>query len=182
MNISWVLANRAQIDPTVEIHRLKELGSFWGGWQTWRNCQTDNVICYDTAKASELIHRSFHIQCNFYIPNSVYATLDRPTGVRLFEGDFIHDLDNHEEIVAMHLATANSDIVLLLGFDFGEQPKLADQLAEHRAHNYRSLTRQVLMDHPEIQWVVIDHPHEIRKDLQDLPNLGKDTLVNILQS
>lgn len=180
MNINWVLANTVQIDPAIDINRLKEVGSFWGGWRTWRSCQTDNVVCHDMAKAKELIDRSFQTACNFYIPNSVYVALDRPVGVKLYQGDFVHDVENHEDIVAMHLATTNSDIVLLMGYDFGPQPKLEDKLAEHRAHNYRSLTRQVIVDYPNVQWVVIDHPGEFREDLRSLPNLGKDTLNNIL--
>jgi hypothetical protein len=182
MKISWVLSNTTQIDPTVEISRLKELGSFWGGWRTWRSCETDNVVCHDMGKAHELIQREFHTTCNFYIPNSAYVTLNRPPGVKLYEGNFIHDLDNHEDIVAMHLATVASDIILMLGFNFTEPPKLEDKLAEHLAHNYRNLTRQVIMDNPQIQWVAIDHFEEFRKDLKNLPNLGKDTLKNILTS
>jgi len=182
MNINFVLSNQAQLDPTIDIARVKELGSFWGGWRTWRACQTDNVICHDQSKAAELIKRDFHRTCNFYIPNSVYSSLDRPAGVKLYEGTFIHDLDNHEDIVAMHLCAGAGDIVLLLGFDFAEQAKLEDRLAQHRAHNYRSLTRQVIVDNPTTQWVVLDHPAEFRKDLQTLPNLGRDTLINILQA
>lgn len=182
MNISWVLSNQTEIDPTLKISRLKELGSFWGGWRTWRSYQTDNVICHDAIKAVELIRREFFKICNLYIPNSVYVSLDRPQGVKLYEGDFVHDLDNHEDIVAMHLASATSDIVLLLGFDFAEPKKSNDRLIEHRAQNYRNLVRQVILDTPNTQWVILDHPQEFRKDLQNLPNLGRDTLTNILQA
>jgi hypothetical protein len=182
MNISWVLSNQAALDPTIDIARLKELGSFWGSWRTWRSCQTDNVVCHDQAKAADLVKRDFQNLCNLYIPNTVYLGLDRPAGVKVYEGDFVHDVDHQEDIVAMHLATVASDIILLLGFDFSEQAKNEDRLQEHRAHNYRSLTKQVIMDNPLIQWVVIDHEPELRKDLQELSNLGKDTLKNILQS
>jgi hypothetical protein len=182
MNISWVLAIGTQIEPTVSIDRLKELGSFWGGWQTWRGCQTDNVVCHDQIKANELVKRNFQSLCNLYVPNSVYVSLDRPTGVKLYEGNFVHEVDNHEDIVAMHLSAATSDIVLLLGFDFEEKPKQQDRLSEHMAHNYRSLTKQVITDHPLIQWVAINHTGELRKDLQNLPNLSQDTLSNILQT
>jgi hypothetical protein len=182
MNINIVLSNRAEIDPTVDLKRVKELGSFWGGWRTWRSCQTDNVICQDMSKAQELIQRNFHKTCNFYIPNSVYVSLDRPAGVKLYEGTFIHDVDNQEDIVAMHLSAATADIVLLVGFDFSEPVKLEDRLAEHRAHNYRSLTRQVMLDNTKTQWVILDHADDLRKDLLDLPNLGQDTLKNILSA
>jgi hypothetical protein len=182
MNINWVLSNSVQIDPVVNITQLKELGSFWGGWRTWRNCQTDNVICHDMFQAKQMIDRDFHRACNFYIPKSFYISLDQPAGVNVYEGEFIHELDNHEDIVAMHLSATNSDIILLLGFNFGEQPKVDDRLAEHREHNYRSLTRQVILDNPTIQWVVLDHPNEFRKDLQNLPNLGQDTLYNVLNT
>jgi hypothetical protein len=182
MNISWVLSNQAGFDPTVDIARLKELGSFWGGWRTWRSCQTDNVVCHNQVKAAELVQRNFQNLCNLYIPNTVFASLDRPSGVNVYKGEFVHDVENQEDIVSMHLATVNSDIVLLVGFDFAEQPKHEDRLTEHRAHNYRSLTRQVILDNPEIQWVVIDHDPELRKDLLELSNLGRDTLKNILRS
>lgn len=182
MNINFVLSNTASIDPTIDIKSLKELGSLWGGWRTWRSCQTDNVICHDLAKAKELLDRRFQDICNFYIPNSSYIALERPQGVKLYEGSFAHDLDNHEDIVAMHLAASTSDVVLLLGFDFTEPIRLEDKLSEHRANNYRNLVRQAMISNDKVQWVVLDHPAEFRKDLQNLANLGKDTLINILQA
>jgi hypothetical protein len=180
MNICWVLSNQAQLDPTVEIDSLKKIGSFWGGWKTWRSCQTDNVICNDRFKAAELLKRNFHNSCNFYIPSSIYIELNRPQGVNLFEGNFIQEVDNQEDIISMHLATGTHDIILLIGFDFGEYTKQNNQLEEHKAQNYRNLTRRVILDNPNIQWVVIDHAGELRKDLCDLPNLGQDTLKNII--
>lgn len=180
MNINWVLANSAHIDPSVEISKLKELGSFWGGWRTWRACQTDNVVCNDQVKCAELLKRDFNKGCNFYIPNSVYLDLGRPQNVKLYEGTFIHEVDDQEDIIAMHLAASTSDIVLLLGFDFSEQPRFEDKLIEHRAHNYRSLTKQVMVSNQNIQWVVINHEKEFRKDLLGLPNLQKDNLQNII--
>ena len=180
MNISWVLSDSLILDPTVDVIKLKEIGSFWGSWRTWRAYQTDNVLCHDLDKADELIKRAFHASCNFYLPNSIYTTLNSPKGVRLYEGDFIHDVNHKEEIIALHLAATTSDIVLLLGFNFQEEETIADKLIEHRAHNYRSLTRQVIKDNPTVQWVVIDHPADFRKDLLEFENLTKDTLANVL--
>lgn len=181
MKISWVLSDSTDLDHKINLNELKELGSFWGSWKTWRAYQTDNVICNNLSKAKELIQREFHRTCNFYLPNSIYSMLDRPEGVKLYEGNFVHEVDNQEEIVGMHLASQTSDIVLLLGFDFREQEKNPDKLLEHRANNYRNLTKGVIKNNPKTQWVVIDHPGPLRSDLLELENLGIDSLQNILK-
>jgi hypothetical protein len=180
MNINWVISDQAELDPTVPISQLKNIGSIWGSWKTWRSCQTDNVICHDMSKANELIKRAFHAVCNFYISNENYKLLDSPSGVRIYEGNFQHDVDFQDEIIAMHLAASVSDIVLLIGFDFTESTTNPDKLLEHRAHNYRSLTKQVIKSNPNVQWVVVDHPSPFRKDLLELENLTKDSLNSVL--
>ena len=114
MNICWVLADSAVLDPTQDLEQLKQIGPFWGSWKTWRAYSTDNVICHDQIKANELLARAFQVTCNFYIPNQVYETLDQPKGVHVYQGDFTHDVEHREQIVAMHLAASRSDIVLLL--------------------------------------------------------------------
>lgn len=180
MNISWLISDRATLDPTVDLDVLKNIGSFWGGWRTWRAFQTDNVICNDMSKAHELLQRGFHQNCNFFISNDSWSALDRPMGMKVYEGQFVHEVEHQDEIIAMHLASSLHDIVLLLGFDFTEPIKNPDKLIEHRAHNYRSLTKQAIKDHPTVQFVAIDHSGEFRLDLQDLENLTKDTLDNVI--
>ena len=180
MNINWVLANSYIPDPTINLDQLKTCGAFWGGWQTWRASGTDNVICHDPAKAQDLIQRAFHAVCNLYVPNSAYVMLNRPQGVRLYEGEFVHDLDNHEEIVALHLTAGISDIVLLLGFDLTEVDLPTDRLQRHRALNYRNLIRQAIKDNSNTQWVLVDHPGPIGKDFDELDNLTQDTLHNVI--
>ena len=171
MNISWVLADNVVLDPTQELEPLKHIGSFWGSWRTWRAYQTDNVICHDLSKADELLKRAFQAACNFYIPNSVYTALDHPLGVQVYQGDFVHDLDRREEIVAMHLAASRSDIVLLLGFDWSQ----IDQ------QHYAGLVSQAIQDNAGIQWVLIDHPGKIHPAMADLSNLTQDTMSNVLK-
>jgi hypothetical protein len=131
-------------------------------------------------KAQELIKRAFHAVCNFYVPNSIYTSLDRPAGVKIYAGDFTHDVERHEEIVAMHLTAGISEIVLMLGFDFSEQDKNLDKLVEHRNTNYRNLTKQAMIDNPNTQWVIVNHPGEFRKDLQTVANLSQDSLENVI--
>jgi hypothetical protein len=180
MNISWVLADSATADPTVDIGELKRLGAFWGSWRTWRAWQTDNVICHDQSKADELTKRNFQSNCNFYIPNSVYASLNRPDNVRLYEGAFVHDVDRQEEIVAMHLAATTNDIVLLFGFDLTKLISNPDRLLSHRAHHHRNHILQAIKDYDQVQWVVVDHAGELDPNLVNLSNVVTDSLQAVL--
>lgn len=179
MNISWVFADTVVLDPTVDSKVLKEIGPLWGSWKTWRQCQTDNVICHNLAKAEELIKRNFNTHCNFYIPNMNWVTLHRPENVRLYEGSFVDEFQP-EEIIAMHLASSQSDIVLLVGFDWQDQEKNPNKLLEHRFQAYRSLITNAIQSTPEVQWVLVDHPGKIMKSMSNLPNLVTDTLENCL--
>lgn len=180
MKISWVLSDSVQLDPMQNVDDLKQLGALWGSWCTWRACATDNVICHELSQASELIKRNFHRSCNFYIPNDIYVSLDRPDGVYLYEGKFVHDVMRQEEIVAMHLAATTSDIVLMLGFDLSELSPDADRLTSHRAHHHRNLIRQVIKDSADKQWVVVDHTQPLDSILSALPNVGTDSLSSVL--
>lgn len=180
MNVNWILSDRAFLDPGIDIASLKEIGSVWGSWRTWRAYQTDNVICHDFQKGHDLIKRCLQNYCNLYLPNENYIKLNKPSNVKIYEGDFVHDVESQEEIVVLHLAASVSDIVLMLGFDFGEPVALPDRLQEHRAHNYRHLVKQAIKNHSNTQWVLVDHEHSIMKDWKDLSNLTTDTLSNVL--
>lgn len=180
MNISWVLADSVVIDPTQNIETLKRLGAFWGSWKTWRAYQTDNVICHDQSKAEELIKRNFQTQCNFYIPSSVHTALHRPNGVRLYAGEFVHDVIRQEEIVAIHLAATTSDIVLLLGWDLAELHPSPDKLQTNQALHHRNLLYQALKDYNQIQWVVVDHSGKIASNLMNLDNVVTDNMDAVL--
>jgi hypothetical protein len=68
----------------------------------------------------------------------------------------------------------------MLGFDFSEQDKNPDKLVEHRNTNYRNLTKQAMIDNPNTQWVIVNHPGPFRKDLQTVANLSQDSLENVI--
>lgn len=180
MNISWVLADSVIIDPTLSIDDFKSVGALWGSWRTWRAYQTDNVICHNQSKAQELLKRRFQTYCNFYIPELVYNNLERPDGVKLYAGDFVHSIDNQEEIVALHLAATTSDIVLMLGFDLAKRAPDPDKLKANRAQNYRNLMRQAFINYNETQWVVVDHPNPLDPDMFSFDNVTTDSLQTIL--
>lgn len=175
MNINWVVANTAQLDPTIDLNKFKEIGSIWGGWQTWRSCQTDNVICHNATKAQQLIENQFPTLCNFYIPNTLYVILDNPVGVRAYGGDFAHEVEQQDEIVAMHLSSTVSDVVLLVGFDWHTV------VDDPRHVNYRNLVQQAIAQNPQTQWVLIDHPASLWTELSNLENLTQDTLDSVIK-
>lgn len=181
MNVSWVVADSAILDVSVKFDELKQIGPIWGGWRTWRNCGTDNVICHDFAKARELLDRKFQTLCNFYIPNDLYKTLDRPPGVKLYEGQFNMEVENPDELIAMSLAASRSDLVLLVGFDFTKKPKLSDKLLEHRAQNRRNLISTGARNFPNVQWVLVDHPPNLIDELKDYTNITTDSFASVFE-
>lgn len=182
MNINLVLANNIDLDPTVDLGQLKNIGSLWGSWRTWRACSTDNVICHSGAKAADLINKGFNRTCNFYIPNSVYVALDTPDQVLAYGGTFEHEVREQDELVAMHLAAGNSDIILLLGFDWSAKSKSTDPDQLLLDHNYQNLVLAVLNGNPKVQWVLCDHPGELAPEFANLDNLTQDTLVNVFKT
>lgn len=180
MRISWVIADSAHFDPTVDVATLKNIGPIWGGWQTWRNWETDNVVCHDPASARNLVTRSFHTRCNLHLPVATYQDLDRPAGVKLYQGEFHQLVDHPDDIVSMHLASSNSDIVLLVGFDLHARNLDHDKIAKHKWHNYKNYFREIVVGNPGVQWVVLDHTLEVDKEIKIVSNMQFDTISNVL--
>lgn len=177
MNINWLLADSVFLDPGVDIAVLKEIGSLWGSWKTWRMCQTDNVVCHDHNKALELLGKNFQNFCNFYIPNSVYKTLEPPPNkLHKYEGDFAYQVDNKDEIVALNLVATVSNIVLLLGFDWSTNVDPDDT----KRRTYQGLTAHTIKSQPDIQFVLIDHPGKLASEFAGIENLSQDTMSNVL--
>lgn len=174
MNINWVLSNNVSLPATVDIVQLKNIGSLWGGWQTWRSCQTDNVICYDATQAQLLIDTGFATKCNLYIPQALHQTLENPLGILSYGGEFSHDVDNKEEIIAMHLASTASDVVLLLGFNW------TTPTTESQRHSH-GMMYHVIQSTPKIQWVMINPPSTVPSELTKLGNFSTDTLSNVFK-
>lgn len=180
VKINWVVAANYRFDPIVDVEKLKSVGPIWGSWQTWRSCNTDNVICHQQQKSQELLDRAFQAVCNFYIPRGLYESLGRPLGIRLYDGDFDQELDHIEDIVALHLAAAGSDIVLMLGFDLVMSETVADRFERHKLTNRHGLIRSAISGKPLVQWVAVDNQH-LDKSYQLLPNLTCDVMPNVLQ-
>lgn len=180
MKITWVLSDTVDIDPTVDLDQLKNIGPFWGGWRTWRSYHTDNVVCHEVSEARNLVSKNFHTRCNLYIPSSFFGEVGRPDNVRVYNGEFHEIVDHPDSIVSMHLAAAHSDIVLLLGFDISPKQLDSDRLARHKWHNHCQYVYHIIKGNAQVQWVVLDHPPKIEKIFKDLPNLLFDSTANVL--
>ena len=174
MNISWVISNTVRLPSGIDASQLKNVGSLWGGWQTWRSCQTDNVVCHDTTQAQLLIDTGFATKCNLYIPQALHVTLENPKGIMSYGGEFSHDIDNKEEIIAMHLASTASDIVLLLGFDW---PIPATESQTH----HLGMTYHVIQSTPQTQWVLINSKSAVPAELTKLDNFSTDVINNVFE-
>ena len=179
MRVSWIVADEFA-DPVVDPDTLASIGSTWGSWRTWRAWNTDNVLCYDTTKARDLVTRAFQAVCNLYVRKSAYADLGRPAGVQLFVGEFPAEFDSVEEIIAMHLLAGENDLVLLLGYNLGE-PNTDDAFELHKRKNYLAAFASAIKMYPETQWVIINHDAELASNLHKLENITCDTYENVLQ-
>jgi hypothetical protein len=113
------------------------------------------------------------------VSNPVYLALDEPDRVFSYGGEFSHEVHEQDEIVAMHLAAGVSDLVLLLGFNWHQQPLPVDSDKKLLRHNYINLVREAIAGNPKTQWVVIDHTGPIMPELSNLPNLTQDTMTNV---
>jgi hypothetical protein len=67
-----------------------------------------------------------------------------------------------------------------LGFDWGLKSQNPDRLLEHQAQNYRTLVKQTMVSHSQVQWVLIDRPSEIIEELEDITNITYDTIDGVL--
>ena len=178
MEVSWVLS-ADYADPIVKSETIKNIGSTWGSWKTWRSWSTDNVLCADDKKAQDLIKRAFHSVCNFYIPKESYTLLNRPAGVKVFDGNFPDDFPKQEDVIAMHLCSS-SELVLCLGFDL-QEITTTDPKSKFLSKSYQAAVRSLIKNNTNTQFVFIDHPRELDKSFENLENISCDTYENVLQ-
>ena len=128
-----------------------------------------------------MLKRKMNEMCNLYIPESAYVELERPRAVRMYGGQFTFEVDNRDELIALQLAASQSDIVLLLGFDWTKKRASTDRLIKHKTNNYRKFVVDAVRNNPNVQWVLVDHPAKIMPELAKFENLMQDTLENVIE-
>lgn len=181
MRINWVFSSTWSPEPELDLELLYNIGPSWGSWKNWRACGTHNVICHDTARARALIERQFQTKCNLYVPQQHYALLGRPGQIQLYNGDFQEATLEIEDVVSVHLAAANSDIVLMTGFDLGDQDNFANTAEKVKWRNQMGLLSSAIRSAADVQFVLVDHAVDLAPAFAELSNLTCDKLQNVLQ-
>jgi hypothetical protein len=181
MKTCWVLSQdtpSGAADPKV----FSTVAESWSNVETWREYQTDNVVCHNMETAVNLIRRAFHAIVNLYVPRANYQDLGRPVGVKLYEGEFNDNaVDNKEDIIMMNLASPNSDIVLMYGFDLSPVETDTDPLEQRFKKAYRHNIATIVKSNPETQFVLVDYNLELADNIKGLENLTLDSLDAVLE-
>lgn len=181
MQISAVFSSGYQPkDPTDLLMLTKKLPT-WGSWSTWRSCGTQNVVCWEQDQCEKLLRRAFQSVCNFYIPKKLFVPLNRPNGVKFFDGDFDRPVQDVDDIIAMHLAASTSDLVLLFGFDLSTPQTTDDVVQRHKIINRHGLLYNLLHSTADQPWVLVDCTHDIDVRYLDLANLQQDNMDSVNQ-
>lgn len=181
MKISWIVSYTHVWPADVGIEDIKNVGPIWSSWRAWRACHSDNVVCDDLGHARTLLVRAFQAVCNLHLPRRLYQDLTRPQGVRWYDGAYQEQVLCIDDIIAMHLSAQQSDVILLAGFDFGRSLSSGDAVQDHMTRNQKGLARQVILNNPLVQWVVLDHEPELDPAFVDITNLTCDSIQNALK-
>lgn len=165
MNIAWVIAEKYLLPPNIPISALNDAAPIWASWRLWRTYNVDNTVCYQDEDASLVINQGYHEVSNLYISEPAWQKLNKPPGVKCFGGAFPKSISQAEDVISIHLAAAQNDLILLLGFD----------LSDHNSLFYTNLIEHS----PQQQWVIVDGT--VPSKLLTLSNLTCDTLQNVFE-
>lgn len=165
MNIAWVIAEKYLLPPKIPTSALNDAAPIWASWRLWRTYNIDNTVCYQDTDVEQVIDQGYHEVSNLYISETAWQKLQKPTGVKCFGGSFPKSIAQSEDVIAVHLAAAQNDLILLLGFD------LADA--------YSIFYTGLIENTPDKQWVIVDNT--VPKNFSSLSNLTCDKLQNVLQ-
>jgi hypothetical protein len=167
MNVSWVLAEHAILPANVSASTLNSVAPVWSSWRNIRSYQVDNAVCYHTGTANQLIDCDWHQLCNLYVSSEIQQQTKK-SPIYAFGGSFDFDIPSHDDIVCLHLAASQNQVVLMLGFDLTQNQTYAD------------LIYTTVSSYPDTQWVLVDNSNEPSAQLKELTNLTCDSMNNVL--
>ncbi len=167
MNISWVLAEHAILPANVSAITLNSVAPVWSSWRNVRGYQVDNAVCYNKDIAAQLIQCDWHRLCNLYVSSELQQQTKK-SPIYAFGGSFEFDIPSHDDIVCLHLAASQNQVVLMLGFDLKS------------SQTYRDLVYTTVNAYPATQWVLVDSPDDLPQQFGELTNLTCDSMNSVL--
>lgn len=171
MNLNWVLAEHAVLPGSVTGSRLNSAAPIWSSWRQVRGYQVDNAVCYDSTLAQRLIDQGWNQLCNLYVPESVVQKNPR-SNVNVFGGTFDLNIPSQDDVVCVHLAAAQSNVVLLLGFDLDRSTV--------QQQTYVDLIYTAINSYTTVQWVMVDCYGKPEPKFFELKNFTCDSVENVL--
>lgn len=179
MKISIVFANQTWVSPLIDLGKLRHVGMIWAAWNQWHQLFPHHTVCHDMTRAKELIAGGFHRRTELFIPETAFNALNKPKGVKMYGGEFLHEISRPEELIAMFLASATSDIVVLVGYDW-TVPTPNDTLEAFAVENRMRVIQDAIRGAPNVQWIVVGE--SVPEQLKEFENVDHDTLENIISA
>lgn len=179
MKIAVVFANQTWVDPLIDLGKLRQVGTIWSAWNQWHQLLPHHTICHDMTRAKELIAGNFHHRTELFVPETVFNALNKPRGIKSYGGEFLHEIDQPEELIAMFLAASAADIVVLVGYDWKPSDS-NDALVTYAAENRMRVIRDAIKDSPNVQWIIA--AEAVPEQLKEFENVDHDTIENIISA
>jgi hypothetical protein len=179
VRFNWVLSQAFSACEDQDWQRIQNCAPTWSGAGP-RQITAQNSICSNAAACLQLLKSAAYQRTNLYVPHDFWLEHGQPTVVRVFQATPYPNITDVDDIIALHLAAAHSDIVLMLGFDLCLNTGPIDGKTAKIMQDYHGLLRSLIVNTPETQFVAIDQPQILSASYQGIANLTCDTLQAVL--
>jgi hypothetical protein len=161
MNIAWAISENLHLPPKYSTQQLHDIAPIWSSWRAWRAYQSDNCVASNQTEIEFCIQHQYYQHCNLYLPDSYDLRISAP--IRRYSGSGHMARPGLDDVIALHLAAAHQDLILLLGFDCHDT------------------LRSVIKQYHKCQWVLVGLDQILDADIVE-DNFTCDNLDNVLQS
>ena len=172
MKIATVVANGYKTSLISPLD-LRKIGAVWGALEAYNNWKADNVVCYNNEAARIAVNLGINKDAYFFAHQSNFAALGKLPRVHYFGGEFPTAFTRPDEVVAMNLAGAYFDLVILLGVDLGGGRDIEKA-------NYINAVKSAITQNPNTQWVAVPITNSFSAEFNSLDNFTTDNIDSVL--
>jgi hypothetical protein len=181
MKIGWALSENIGKN-VIDITTLQEGAPTWGSCSVYGNYNVDNIICNDIKHAERMVNQNIQSSANLYIPQDNFSVLGNPPNIKTFQGSFNDgNINFKDDIVTMNIVASTYDIILLLGFKFTKPKPKDDKLTQHKQLAYLHNIKTIVESNEDKQFVLVNYKGKLSKEFDDIENLSRDSLANVLE-